>query len=300
LSVSRFLLSIRSPYFRSMFSDNNNFVESQTGRVKMPYSKAVLEKVVIYLYTGKMNCEEMTLGALLDLMDLLNLTNLPKVFEAVENFSISKMKKGEFPLSDCLKSLDDCSRLGLETVGETLLIFLGRNFVNFCQDEAVGTLSGNMLFRLLEERTEIRDQTIVRFRALVTWLSFNLEAIMKADLLKMFDFDHFTTEELATDVRKSGLYEKDRIIERMGELYQIQSRDNKTEMEAREEKYETEMEAREKKYETELAGQDKKMREYREDIKTIKMKTNRMVSSTFSNAWRDYVPGSIKNKYQWE
>ena len=64
LSVSKFLLSIRSTYFRSMFSDNNNFMESQTGMVKMPYSKAVLEKVVIFLYSGKMNCEEMTLARL--------------------------------------------------------------------------------------------------------------------------------------------------------------------------------------------------------------------------------------------
>lgn len=230
LSVSKFLLSIRSPYFRSMFSDNNNFVESQTGRVKMPYTKAVLEKVVIFLYSGKMSCQEMTLTSLLDLMDLLNLTNLHEEFGAVEKFVISKMKKGSFSLSDCLRSLDHCSRLGLETVGTSLITHLGANFVLFSQDEAVGTLSGNMIASLLEEKREVRGQTIARFRTLVTWLSFNVEveAIMKEELLVMFDFDHFTAGELAKDVKKSGLYEKDRIIERMEELYQIQSRENKT------------------------------------------------------------------------
>ena len=49
LSANKFLLS-RSEYFCSMFSDNNNFVESQTGMVKILYSKSVLEKVVI-IYT---------------------------------------------------------------------------------------------------------------------------------------------------------------------------------------------------------------------------------------------------------
>ena len=49
LSANKFLLS-RSEYFCSMFSDNINFVESQTGMVKILYSKSVLEKVVI-IYT---------------------------------------------------------------------------------------------------------------------------------------------------------------------------------------------------------------------------------------------------------
>ena len=68
LSVSKLLLSLRSEYFRSMFSANNNFVESQTGVVKMPYSKTALEKLVTYLYSGKMDCEGLTLGSLLELI----------------------------------------------------------------------------------------------------------------------------------------------------------------------------------------------------------------------------------------
>ena len=38
-------------------------MESQTGMVKMPYSKTVLEKVVSYLYSGKRTCEGLTLAA---------------------------------------------------------------------------------------------------------------------------------------------------------------------------------------------------------------------------------------------
>ena len=252
LSVSKFVLRLRSVYFRSMFSDNNNFVESQTGRVKMPYGKTALEKLITYLYSGKMDCEDLTLGSLLELMDLLNLTNFPKVYGAVEKFTKSKILKGAFSFPDCLRSLDQSSRLGLETVMESSLTHLGRNFAHFSKDEAVGTLSGYMLARLLEEKRKVKGQTIVRFRTLVTWLSFNVEADMKENLLELINLDHFTVEELASDVRKSGLYDKDRIIERMEKLY-------RTEMEAREKKHKKEL----KTMEQELAA-----REVEQDLET--------------------------------
>lgn len=43
------------------------------------------------------------------------------------------------------------------------------------------------------------------------------------EVLQTVDFDHFTTKELASDVRKSGLYHPDKIIERMEQLYEIQN-----------------------------------------------------------------------------
>ena len=282
--ANKTILSMTSQYFRSMFSNNNNFVESQTGRVKMPYSKTVLEKVVMFLYSGKMTCEGLVLGSLLELLDLLNLTNLLNVFGAVEEFTVSQIKIGHFPLSDCLRSLGDCSRLGLENVGDSLLTHLGRYFWQFSEDEAVGTLSGDMIARLLEEEREVEDVTIDRFTTLVTWLSFNVETSIKKELLELINFDHFTVEELASDVRESGLYDKDLIIEKMEQLYCETM---------------TEMEAKEKKHEKELADQEEKIREYKKDIGTIKGATSRTIYGYGENInpWTKYVPSSIKNKY---
>ena len=51
------------------------------------------------------------------------------------------------------------------------------------------------------------------------WLSTNpMAADEKAKALEMFEFDHFTPEQLALSVRESGLYPSDKIIERMNEL----------------------------------------------------------------------------------
>ena len=44
----------------------------------------------------------------------------------------------------------------------------------------------------------------------------------KAKALEMFDFNHFTVKDLASSVRKSGLYPSDKIIERMEQMFKKQ------------------------------------------------------------------------------
>ena len=80
--ANKSILGMRSEYFRCMFSANNNFVESQAGTVKLPYSKAVVDKIILYLYSGEMDCEDLALRPMLDLLQLFDLMNLP---EEVQN-----------------------------------------------------------------------------------------------------------------------------------------------------------------------------------------------------------------------
>jgi len=238
VTANKVILSMRSRYFRSMFSANNNFVESQAGSVKMPYSKAVLDKVIIYLYSGKMDCEDLALRPLMDLLELLKLMNLSTKFSELVDFTVTKIKyqctfvkgwsfclpkKGKtFPLSDCLKSLDDSSKLGLEKVEETLLELLVENLREISQTKEVGVLSETMMTVLIQFPSPFSSpQTIHRFRTFVTWLSTNsMNTDSKDELLKMFNFEDFTFEELLSDVRKSGLYSTDQVMERMVQLFQ--------------------------------------------------------------------------------
>ena len=173
IAANKTILGMRSPYFRSMFSSNNNFVESSTGTVKLPYTKAVLEKVIVYLYCGELEFHDLDLKPLLDLMELLNLINLSMEFSTVESFTSDNIKKGKFSISDCLKSLDYSSKLGMKSVGETLLVYLGENLVEFAEIEDVGALSEPMIVRLLQEKGEDSSQTIHRLKILTTWLSVN-------------------------------------------------------------------------------------------------------------------------------
>ena len=53
--------------------------------------------------------------------------------------------------------------------------------------------------------------------------SKNLQCVhvqVKEEVLETLDFDHFTAKQLASEVRKSGLYPSDKIIERMAQLYE--------------------------------------------------------------------------------
>ena len=64
---------------------------------------------------------------------------------------------------------------------------------------------------------------------LVTWLSVNsVDAEVKEEFLQTLDFDHFTSKELASDVRKSGLYAADKIIERMEHLFELKNKEFKS------------------------------------------------------------------------
>ena len=228
IAANRTVLSIKSQYFRSMFSQNSTFVESETGAVKMPYSKAVLEKVVLYLYSGVMDCQDMSLKLLMDLIEVLDMMNLSMESATVEGFTIDNIKKRKFLLSSCLLYLNDCSKMGLTTVGETLIVHLGQNFLSISQMEVfeVGVLSEEMIVTLLEEKKEDKAQTFFRFKIFSSWLSANsMEEEVKHETLQSLDFSHFTSKELATEVRKSGLYSTDQVVERMQLLYEVKAED---------------------------------------------------------------------------
>ena len=123
VAANKLLLRLSCPFFSSMFSRVNNFVEREADSITLPHTKAVLEKVVTYLYSGQMECEEMKVGSLLELMGLLNFMNLSEEFDTVEQFALERIQSGQFPLGDCLEALHVSSQFSLQEAG-----FNGRFF----------------------------------------------------------------------------------------------------------------------------------------------------------------------------
>ena len=88
----------------------------------MPYQKQLLEKVVNFLYSGCLDCDNLSLGPLLELLDLLKMLSMDSpVYSAVKDFALRKIDDGGFPLEICVKHLRDAERLLLEEVSEGLI-----------------------------------------------------------------------------------------------------------------------------------------------------------------------------------
>ena len=114
IPANKAVLSVRSEHFRAVFS--NNFVETRDATVKLQFTKAVLEKLVRYLYSGQLACEDMSLQSLRELMRLFDYVNLPNESSSVESFTREKVNLGKFSLLDCVEALDNFP----DSISETL------------------------------------------------------------------------------------------------------------------------------------------------------------------------------------
>ena len=197
--------------------------------------------------------------------------------------------------SDCVNNLDKSSTMRMEVIGETLLAYLANYLYVLCgvEDVDVGVLSETMIIALLQKKADgfysntriqfVTDerQTIFRFKIFAKWLSTNpMAPDEKAKALEMFDFDHFTIKDLASTVRKSGLYSSDKIIERMKQLSDEIQRDlenKEEELEAVEEDLEnTKEQLEELKQEKKeaLSVKDQEINKLRKERKTLEEALN--------------------------
>ena len=79
--ANKVILMARSEYFATMFS-NNKFIEGETNSVDMSHcSKAVMERIVKYLFSGEITFDQMALDQLLELYYTTDMMLLAKFKE---------------------------------------------------------------------------------------------------------------------------------------------------------------------------------------------------------------------------
>ena len=95
MKANKDLLKVRCPYFETMFN-NNNFVESQTNTVKMMnVEKQTMERVLKYLFSGKMNKlypPPPNLLSKVKVLDLLRLLVLDQAYDKVQNIVLHSLE----------------------------------------------------------------------------------------------------------------------------------------------------------------------------------------------------------------
>ena len=99
-----------------------------------------------------------------------------------------------------------------------------------------------------------------------------MDAEVKEEFLQTLDFDHFTSKELASDVRKSGLYQTDKIFERIEHLSEMKNQ--------------------------ELETLRKERDQLKKDMNTVKSNLNRSIylSSGYHTLWATFVDAGVRSR----
>ena len=87
IDANKDILMARSDYFATMFSNSNKFLESETSSVDMSHcSKAVMEKIIKFLFSGAVTFEDLSLAQLLELTHVSEMMLLHKLMYNVEDY----------------------------------------------------------------------------------------------------------------------------------------------------------------------------------------------------------------------
>ena len=229
------LLSVRSDFFSRGFN-NPGFMESQNKSIRMKgCSKAAMETVKTYLYTGKMNFEELCTSTLLYIMNvsreilieeaLFNCIESyftgsteekggirsiraisPRCFVLVERFRLDNLwdvflKAFNLQILDLtIKAMDRIKKIFMKDLKSSPLNIMKKILLS-----GIGAdYTGDML----------KSLTKGRFECFLAWYEANEEICSEEDkkeILQSFNFDHFTGEELVNVVGRSGLLPREEV-----------------------------------------------------------------------------------------
>ena len=222
------ILMARSDYFAAMFR-NNNFIEGETGSADMSHcSKAVMERIIKFLFSGEVKFDKLSLPQLIELSYTTDMMLLPKFKDTLEDYARSYLVVNNEDndniqfLPEIISGLKLADEYNLTNLKEIIIWEL-----NLCLDYDVrakdyfSTLPFNLMKDIILCEDEYFFQSVQqeKLKAFMIWLSENeVSEEQKTEIVESFKFEDFTAEELLTSVRDSGLYSAKRIDERVLEL----------------------------------------------------------------------------------
>ena len=242
------LLSVRSDFFGRGFN-NPGFMESRQKSIRMKgCSKAAMEAVKTYLYTGEMDFKQLELSTLLYIMNVSREIFIEEeLFNSIESYIkvafYPKIKKGiRFMSPGTLKlverfRLDNLMDVLLEGFNYISIILLlsmksqsdadandqRREFFHGLKSLPMKIMKKLLLcevraFRAWQpiefQAALLKSLTKSRFDVFLGWYVANEESCTeedKTEILHSFNYDHFTGEELVTVVGRSGLLPKEEV-----------------------------------------------------------------------------------------
>ena len=129
------VLTARNDYFATMLSNRSNkeikFVEGETSTVTFDYcSKAIMEKIIQYLFSGSMTLHDLSLPDLLKMMNMTNMMMVGDLRDDIQEYVLelipdSGVNCGSIP--ELVESLILAEKFEMETIKEALKFELFRS-----------------------------------------------------------------------------------------------------------------------------------------------------------------------------
>jgi len=238
IDANKDVLIARSDYFATMLS-NNRFIEGKTNSVDMSHcSKAIMERIIKYLFSGTVTFGDLSLALLLELTHVSEMILLSKLKDKLDDYITRGIIKGSGKidkfLPELILGLSIADTYNLSSIRSSIMLEVYQNLKDIPNDVASSDSFRTLPFNVMKEivlnkavypspSNRIDLPTKQRFEAFVVWFSEN--TVTKEDeneILASFDFEDFTVEDLMTSVRDSGLYSGTKIDKRVLELVKHQ------------------------------------------------------------------------------
>jgi len=219
VEANKIIIAAMSTFFNEKLQENvikDQFLEID---LEILSTKEMLELVIKYLYTGKMDFETLSLKDLLDLMNLLKFLDL-EVSSEVEKFTKEKIEAGDFSLEKLLILSSTAEAYKFDDIVNAIQAYLEENISDIPRLPEVKYLSCDTLDWLVQDYYEDYDNDhdierfFSRFETLASWLESNeVKEKAKKTLLSYFDLERFTNNQLMSSVRKSKLFSESSILD---------------------------------------------------------------------------------------
>ena len=240
INANKDILMARSDYFATMFS-NNKFVEGETGSVDMSYcSKAVMGKIIKFLFSGTVTFEDLSLAQLLELTHVSEMMLLQKFYDKLVEIwkgdSWREICGGQIIydreevhfLCELIQGLKLADKYNLSLIAKWIMLDVAfdlKDIMSYIESsDSFKTLPFHWMKEIIQYHFDdpyLLMPTFEVFKAFTVWLSENEVTIdERREIADSFDlvFEDFTVEELMTSVRDSGLYPSSKIDQRVLEI----------------------------------------------------------------------------------
>ena len=234
IAANKDILMARSDYFATTFS-NNKFIEGETNSVDISHcSKAVMEKITKFLFSGAVMFSDLDFPQLLELSHISEMILLTKLKVKVDEYLTLDMICGRGKdvqlLPELILGLKLAHGYNLSAIGSSIVVELYLNLKDIPNDIASSASFKTLPLKMIREIFLYKASTLFqlpttkqKFVAFMVWLSKNeANEEQKNEIVESFNFEDFTVEELMTSVRDSDLYSGTKIDKRVLELFKNQ------------------------------------------------------------------------------